>query len=126
MLMLRLQSILLLLLKIVPGACVLGLRGTHTANCRGCSKRKQEEAAVAKRDQKNRGRKDGVSMRPPALKSTPFKPSTELDPGCNQGIRGGRAVEASSRPKLPPLHPVQKDGTSAKRRKSFATVLLER
>jgi hypothetical protein len=73
--------------------------GDHTANNRGCSIWTEAKAAVAKRAQGERGRKDGVSTHlfPPA--SAPFKPSTEqekLGSGWSHLVRRGRVVNGQA------------------------------
>jgi hypothetical protein len=75
--------------------------GNHTASYRGCSKWKEAKAAVAKRAQGERSRKDVISTRLQAPKSAPAKRSSEqeeLSPGWNHVVRGGRVVKAQPTP----------------------------
>jgi hypothetical protein len=71
----------------------------HTATHRGCSEWKDAKATTTKRAQGKGGRKDGVSTRLPAPKSTPgktYREQEKLGPGWNQVVRGDRVFKAQA------------------------------
>ena len=79
---------------------MMGLRGNHTANYRGCIKWKEANAALAKQAPEcvRKGDATGHPAAPKAQRAGPSAKQMDLDEGWNHVLRGRRVVKATTTP----------------------------